>query len=147
MFDSIMAGKSSHFCLIYNKGDLNMDNNEKKLKLYKIEHLEIDSFFDCMSDLLLKLTNGKLYKSNDFDKHFSQFMVCRYLSMSKHLLPYAEYLNTVQTTLDKKSFYQLAYSLIPKQKTSFIRYIKKPKKAKEIETSEQTYQYNDLFEL
>ena len=115
-----------------------MDNNEKKLKQYKIEHLEIDNFFDCMSDLLLKLTNGKLYKSNDFDKHFSPFMVCRYLSMSKHLLPYAEYLNTVQTILDKKCFYQLAYSLIPKQKSSFIRYIKKPKKIKDVETTEQT---------
>lgn len=124
-----------------------MDNNKKKLKQYKIEHLEIDNFFDCMSDILLKLTNGKLYKSNDFDKHFSPFMVCRYLSMSKRLLPYAEYLNTVQTILDKKCFYQLAYSLIPKQKSSFIRYIKKPKKIKDVETTEQTYQYNDLFEL
>ena len=81
-----------------------MDNNEKRLKQYKIEHLEIDNFFDCMSDLLLKLSNGKLYKSNDFDKHFSPYMVCRYLSMNKNLLPYAEYLNTVQMILDKKCF-------------------------------------------
>lgn len=124
-----------------------MDNNEKRLKQYKIEHLEIDNFFDCMSDLLLKLSNGKLYKSNDFDKHFSPYMVCRYLSMNKNLLPYAEYLNTVQMILDKKSFYQLAYSLIPKQKTSFIRYIKKPKKVVDNEVTEQKYQYNDLFEL
>ena len=124
-----------------------MDNNEKRLKQYKIEHLEIDNFFDCMSDLLLKLSNGKLYKSNDFDKHFSPYMVCRYLSMNKNLLPYAEYLNTVQMILDKKCFYQLAYSLIPKQKTSFIRYIKKPKKVVDNEVTEQEYQYNDLFEL
>ncbi len=124
-----------------------MDINEKKLKQYKIEHLEIDNFFDCMSDLLLKLSNGNLYKSNDFDKHFSSYMICRYLSMNKTLLPYAEYLNTVQMILDKKSFYQLAYSLIPKQKTSFIRYIKKPKKIKDTEITEQKYQYNDLFEL
>lgn len=124
-----------------------MDNNEKRLKQYKIEHLEIDNFFDCMSDLLLKLSNGKLYKSNDFDKHFSPYMVCRYLSMNKNLLPYAEYLNTVQMILDKKCFYQLAYSLIPKQKTSFIRYIKKPKKVVDNEITEQKYQYNDLFEL
>lgn len=124
-----------------------MDNNEKRLKQYKIEHLEIDNFFDCMSDLLLKLSNGKLYKSNDFDKHFSPYMVCRYLSMNKNLLLYAEYLNTVQMILDKKCFYQLAYSLIPKQKTSFIRYIKKPKKVVDNEVTEQKYQYNDLFEL
>lgn len=124
-----------------------MDNNEKRLKQYKIEHLEIDNFFDCISDLLLKLSNGKLYKSNDFDKHFSPYMVCRYLSMNKNLLPYAEYLNTVQMILDKKCFYQLAYSLIPKQKTSFIRYIKKPKKVVDNEVTEQKYQYNDLFEL
>ena len=124
-----------------------MDNNEKRLKQYKIEHLEIDNFFDCMSDLLLKLSNGKLYKSNDFDKHFSPYMVCRYLSMNKNLLPYAEYLNTVQMILAKKCFYQLAYSLIPKQKTSFIRYIKKPKKVVDNEVTEQKYQYNDLFEL
>ena len=124
-----------------------MDNNEKRLKQYKIEHLEIDNFFDCMSDLLLKLSNGKLYKSNDFDKHFSPYMVCRYLSMNKNLLPYAEYLNNVQMILDKKCFYQLAYSLIPKQKTSFIRYIKKPKKVVDNEVTEQKYQYNDLFEL
>ncbi len=106
-------------------------DNRQQLKLYKIEHLEIDSFFDCMSDLLLKLTDGKLNKSIDFEKYFSPYMVCRYLSMNIKLLPYAEYLNTVQTTLTKNEFYSLAYYLIPKQKSAFIRYIKKNKKNKE----------------
>ena len=124
-----------------------MTDNAKQLKLYKIEHLEIDSFFDCMSDLLLKLTNCKLYMSNDFDKYFSPYMVCRYLSMNKSLLSYAEYLNSVQTIIDKKRFYILAYSLIPKQKSSFIRYIKKPKKQTDDNTSEVQHPYQDLFSL
>ena len=124
------------------------DINEKKLKQYKIEHLEIDSFFDCMSDILLKLTSGKLYKSNDFEKHFSPFMVCRYLSMNKNLLPFAEYLNSVQTILDKKRFYILAYSLIPKQKSSFIRYLKKTKKNKDVDnTNKIESPYADFFNL
>lgn len=124
-----------------------MTDNAKQLKLYKIEHLEIDSFFDCMSDLLLKLTNCKLYMSNDFDKYFSPYMVCRYLSMNKNLLSYAEYLNSVQTIIDKKRFYILAYSLIPKQKSSFIRYIKKPKKQTDDNTSKVQHPYQDLFSL
>ena len=121
---------------------------EKQLKQYKIQHLEIDNFFDCMSDLLLKLTNGNLYKSNDFDKYFSPYMVCRYLSMNTNLIPFAEYLNSVQTILDKKRFYLLAYSLIPKQKSSYIRYIKKPKKIKNEESQNNIdTPYSDFFNL
>ena len=87
-----------------------MDNNEKRLKQYKIEHLEIDNFFDCMSDLLLKLSNGKLYKSNDFDKHFSPYMVCRYLSMNKNLLPYISRSQKRNQRLPYRHTYQPAYN-------------------------------------
>ena len=50
--------------------------------------------------------------------------------MKTSLMPYAEYLNTINSTskLSNVEFYKLAYALIPKQKNSFIKYIKKIEK-------------------
>jgi hypothetical protein len=97
----------------------------------KIQSGDISSFFDCLSDILLKYSGGELRKSPEFKKHFSSYMLCRYLSMKESLLPYAEYLNNLQTILSSEQMYILAYNLIPKQKTGFIKYIKKNKKEDE----------------
>ena len=98
----------------------------------KFESKEITSFFDCLSDILLKLSNGQLYTYDGFKKYFSKVMICRYLSMKSSLLLYAEYLNQIQYNLTNEQFYKLTYKLIPKQNSGFIKYIKKVKKEKNI---------------
>lgn len=93
----------------------------------KIIHGEISSFFDCLSDILLKYSNGELINAPDFKKHFSPYMLCRYLSMKTSLIKYAEYLNMLQTRLTAEQIFLLAYKLIPKQSSGFIKYLKKEK--------------------
>ena len=104
-------------------------DNINSLKL-KFESKEIESFFDCLADILLKISGGNLYTYNGFKKHFSKVMICRYLSMKQSLMDYAEYLNKVQYNLTNEQFYILVYNLIPQQKTGYIKYIKKNKSTK-----------------
>jgi hypothetical protein len=127
-----------------------MSITASELQKNKIRNGEITSFFDCLTDILLKYSGGELIHSADFKKHFSSFMLCRYLSMKESLIEYAEYLNLLQTTLTAEQMYLLAYKLIPKQKTSFIKYLKKPKKEEEIEEtfiSENINNNMKLFDL
>lgn len=86
------------------------------LKL-RIQNGEINSFFDILTDILLKYSNGMLYKHPNFKKYFSSYMICRYLSMKESLITYAEYLDLIQNVLSSEQLYQLAYKLIPKQKS------------------------------
>ena len=81
------------------------------------------NFFDFLNDILLKKSGGNLHKKRDF-KNFSSYMLIRYLSMRNNLIPYAKILNQLQTNLNNKQLYILAYKLIPKQKNAFIKYIK-----------------------
>jgi hypothetical protein len=104
-------------------------NNLEELNL-KFESKEIGSFFDCLTDILLKISNCNLHKYNGFKKHFSKVMICRYLSMKPSLMLYAEYLNQIQYNLTNEQFYILTYRLIPKQNSGFIKYIKKQKTEK-----------------
>lgn len=118
----------------------------------RIESGVITSFFDCLSDLLLKYTDGKLHIiSSDFNKHFSRFMVCRYLSMRTNLVNIAEYLNSMQTILTNEQFYVLAYKLIPKQSSAFIKYIKSAKQKEKIKNIDNNIPSDDtnlaLFDL
>lgn len=122
-------------------------NKNEELKL-KIETNQIDSFFDCLADILLKLSNNKLDTFPEFKKYFSKVMVCRYLSMNSKLLYYAEYLNKVQLILSNEQFYHLAYMLIPKQNSNFIKYIKKNKKEKNTkEIIDNSFTTNMLFDI
>lgn len=54
-------------------------------------------------------------------------MIIRYLSMDYRFVEYAEVANKLQTTLSSKQMYLLLTNIIPKQKSSFIKYISKPK--------------------
>lgn len=54
-------------------------------------------------------------------------MLCRYLSMKESLIEYAEYFNILQGTLTNEQMYILAYKLIPKQSSGYIKYLKKNK--------------------
>jgi hypothetical protein len=120
-----------------------------KLELLKLkfESKEIDSFFDCLTDILLKLSNNTLNEFPDFKKHFSNHMICRYLSMSPKLICYAEYLNKLQLTLNSEQFYHLAYTLVPKQQSGFIKYIKKPKKDKKTEIKDNSTTTLSIFDI
>lgn len=90
---------------------------QQQLIKNRIQSGDIVNFFDCLTDILLKYSNGELIKSKDFKKHFSSYMLCRYISMKEDLIDYAEYLNLLQTKLTPEQLYILAYKLIPKQKT------------------------------
>lgn len=93
----------------------------------KIQTGQIDNFFDILSDILLKISGGILYKNSKFNKVFSAYMLCRYISMKKELLEYAMILNQLQTIVSPERLYQIAYKIIPKQKYGYIPYIKKNK--------------------
>jgi hypothetical protein len=108
-----------------------MSVNAQEIQKNKIKNNEITSFFDCLADILLKYSGGALIHAEDFRKYFSPYMLCRYISMKEQLIPYAEYLNFFQTTLTYEEFYLLAYKLIPKQTSGYIKYIKKAKQSKE----------------
>jgi hypothetical protein len=101
-------------------------NNELKMKL---ESNEFSAMFELVIDICMKYS-GQLYLSENFEKLFSPYILCRYISMRHSLIGYANILNQVNSTskLSKKQFYIFAYNLIPKQTNSFIKYIKKKEK-------------------
>lgn len=95
----------------------------------KLESNEFSAMFELVIDICMKYS-GELYKSENFEKLFSPYILCRYISMRHNLIDYANILNIVNSTskLSKKQFYIFAYKLIPKQSNSFIKYIKKKEK-------------------
>lgn len=101
-------------------------NNEIKDKL---ESNEFSAMFELVIDICMKYS-GKLYLSENFEKLFSPYILCRYVSMKQSLISYANILNEIYSTtkLSKKQFYIFAYNLIPKQNNSYIKYIKKKEK-------------------
>lgn len=105
-------------------------NKTDELKL-RLESNEVFAMYEIVINILAKYSDN-LYVSENFNSLFTPFILCRYLSMKNELIPYAEYLSTVYSTskLTNVEFYKLAYALIPKQKNSFIRYIKKSEKKK-----------------
>ena len=78
-------------------------NNELKMKL---ESNEFSAMFELVIDICMKYS-GRLYESDNFDKLFSPYILCRYISMRKNLIEYANILNIVNSTakLSKKQFY------------------------------------------
>ena len=94
------------------------------------------NIFDILGDILLK-KGGRLDEDPEFRKIFSGFMLCRYLSMRECLLKYAELLNRYQTSLEPEQLYRMAYNIVPKQKSAFIKYLKKAKKKKKSDDSSE----------
>ena len=88
------------------------------------------NFFDILADILMKKSGGTLHEQSGFQSKFSTFMIVRYLSMNDKLLPYANELNKLQLTLSPTQVYLWCYHNIPKQRSSYIKYISKPKKKK-----------------
>lgn len=124
-------------------------NNELKLKL---ESNEFSAMYELVADVLMKVSGGNLDKCESFQKLFSPYLLCRYLSMRDDLIAYAHLLNTINTNskLTNAQFYKLAYNLVPKQRNGFIKYIKKPEKKKTIKEDDQISnidQKTSLFDL
>ena len=99
--------------------------------ILKLKSNEFDAMWELVADILLKVS-GHLDEAEDFNKKFSPYLLCRYLSMKDNLFKYAEFLNVINSNskLTNSQFYKLAYSLIPKQNNSYIKYIKKREKQK-----------------
>jgi hypothetical protein len=120
-------------------------NKSDELKL-RLESNEVFAMYEIVINILAKYSKN-LYLADNFNTLFSPFILCRYLSMKNELLPYAEYLSTVYSTskLSNVEFYKLAYALIPKQRNSFIRYIKKSEKKKTKTNDNIINNTNDIF--
>ena len=125
-----------------------MTNNEmEELKLCLESNIlpEKGGMFPIIINILSKCSDT-LYEADRFKEIFSPFILCRYLSMREDLFPYAEYLSSVFSTskLSSINFYKLAYKLIPKQRNTFIRYIKKQKSEKDQNKEEIINNKNDI---
>lgn len=86
------------------------------------------NLFDILKDIIA-LKTGKLHKHPDFKKEFNRFLIIRYLSMDTRFEKIADQLNTYSTVkyISDKDLYLIMVKKVPKCKSSFIKYIKKPK--------------------
>jgi hypothetical protein len=118
----------------------------------KLKSNEFSAMWEIMIDILLKVS-GTLYENEEeFQKVFSPFLLCRFLSMREDLIGYADLLNTISSNsrLSNKQFYKLAYQLIPKQRNGYIKYIKKLKKDKKKNDNDEINIFKEkssLFDL
>jgi len=126
-------------------------NNELKLKL---ESHEFSAMYELVADILQKVSGGNLHKCDAFQKVFSPYLLCRYISMREDLIDYAHLLNVVNSNskLTNEQFYKFAYNLIPKQRNGYIKYIKKPEKKKSKQKEDENFelsfeQRTSLFDL
>ena len=77
----------------------------------RIKNGDIDSFFDCLADILLKFSGGTLHQTcQNFNKYFSPYMICRYISMKPQLIEFAEVLNQLQTVLSFEESAKCSFS-------------------------------------
>ena len=84
-------------------------SNEIKLKL---ESNEFSAMYEIVIDICMKYS-GRLYEADNFEKIFSPFILCRYISMKYQLKDYANILNHINSTakLSKKQFYIFALKI------------------------------------
>lgn len=88
--------------------------------------------FDILKDVI-QHKSGKLLDDPEFESAFNPFMIARFLSMRKDLVPYASWLNSNNKNLTKENMYRYLLMSIPRSNNSYIRYIKKVKQKKEEE--------------
>ena len=79
----------------------------------------------ALFDFLNDITWDKKNILNRDNKHgYSQFMICRFLSMYEPYLPLVDiYINKYQGVMDDEEFHKLCIALIPKKKV-FLKYVK-----------------------
>lgn len=88
------------------------------------------TIFDCLKDIITE-KSSKLPENPDFSKTFNVYMIIRYLSMDKRFSNNIIDIMKLQQILSQEEMYYYLIKIIPKEKNSFIKYITKPKKAKE----------------
>lgn len=98
--------------------------------LTNLETGKINTMYDIVEDILTKTSGGTICEGENFEKFFTPYMLCRYLSMRAELHQYAEYLSFINSmnSLSNRRFYKLAYNLVPKTDDTWIAYIKKSNK-------------------
>lgn len=84
------------------------------------------TIFDILKDIIKDKT-GSLTESSEFESAFNPYMIARYLSMRKSLMPYARWLNQYSSAVSKESQYKFLLQSIPQCNNHFIKYIKKAK--------------------
>lgn len=85
------------------------------------------NLFDCLKDIIVT-KRGDLNDHPDFSKVWSNYMIARYLSMEPKFLEISQIVNRMQGHQDDETVYKFLVKNIPKQRSSFIKYISKPKK-------------------
>jgi hypothetical protein len=79
------------------------------------------ALFDFLNDITWDKKNILNY---DNQHAYSQFMICRFLSMYEPYLPLVDvYINKYQGVLPDAEFHKLCLALIPKKKV-FLKYVK-----------------------
>lgn len=97
-----------------------------------MEFSQVMNTFDILKDIITT-KSGKLIEDPDFKKSFNNFMICRYLSMDRRFADQIAQINKLQLLLSSEEMYKYLVKVLPYQKSSFIKYISKPKKSKEKE--------------
>jgi len=93
--------------------------SEKKKGLPKKKKEAKVGLFDFLNDITFEKTN---ILNRENEHAYSQFMICRFLSMNDNYLPIAaRILNQYQGSLTNQQFHQLCIALIPKRKV-FLKY-------------------------
>ena len=85
------------------------------------------TIFDCLKDIIVT-KKGDLCDHPDFSRTWSNYMIARYLSMDPKFLKYAEVVNRMQLHHTSETVYRYCLRAIPRQRSSWIKYIAKPKK-------------------
>jgi hypothetical protein len=88
------------------------------------------TIFDCLKEIITT-KRGDLCDHPDFNKTWSTFMVCRYLSMDSRFFDISQTANRMQGSLSNEQVYTFLVKHIPKQRSSYIKYITKPKAKKD----------------
>jgi len=87
------------------------------------------NLFDILRDVLKDKT-GVLHEDPSFDEAFNVFMIARYLSMRRELMPYASWINVNGRNMSKENIYRFLTKSLPKTNNCYIKYIRKVKKDK-----------------
>lgn len=84
------------------------------------------TLFDIIDDVIRDKT-GRLPEMDGFDEAMDPFMLARFLSMRRSLMPYAMWINSRGSRMTKENIYRFLVDEIPRSGDCYIKYIRKPK--------------------
>jgi hypothetical protein len=88
------------------------------------------NLFDCLKDIIVT-KKGDLCDHPDFNRVWSNYMIARYLSMDTRFFEISQTVNRMQLSLPSETVYKFLVKNVPKQRSSYIKYITKPKAKKD----------------